>query len=123
MKTFLSISAIFGFLAVALGAFGAHALREKLSPQMLDVFKTGVQYHFYHTFAILAVALLLKWLPESNLLTYAGYFFIVGIILFSGSLYAYTLTETKTFAMITPVGGLCFLIGWALLFLQALKMQ
>lgn len=123
MKLFLSIAALLGFLAVALGAFGAHALKDKLTPQLLEVFKTGVQYHFYHAIALCVVAILIRTFPQSNLLVYAGYFFITGVILFSGSLYAYTLTEVKTFAMITPIGGLCFLTGWVLLFVAALKLN
>lgn len=121
MKIFLSIAAILGFLAVALGAFGAHALKDKLTPQLLDVFKTGVQYHFYHVFALIAVGLLLKWYPASGFLTYSGYFFFAGIFLFSGSLYAYTLSNIKVFAMITPIGGLCFIIGWLLFFWSVIR--
>lgn len=121
MNFFLTIAALLGFLAVALGAFGAHALRDKLTPQLLEVYKTGVQYHFYHALAILAVALLLRFFPENNLLVYSGYLFLTGVILFSGSLYAYTLTEMRPLAMITPVGGLCFLAGWLLLLVAALR--
>jgi uncharacterized membrane protein YgdD (TMEM256/DUF423 family) len=121
MKFFLSTAGILGLLAVALGAFGAHALREKLMPQLLDAFKTGVQYHFYHVFALIAVGMLLKWFPDSGLLNYSGYFFLAGILLFSGSLYAYTLSNVKVFAMITPIGGLCFIIGWFLFFWSVIK--
>ena len=121
MKLFLIIATALGFLGVALGAFGAHALSEKLEPRLLEVFKTGVQYQMYHALAILAVALLIKLYPEAGF-SLAGWFFLGGIILFSGSLYVYTLSGVKVFAMITPVGGLSFLIGWIALFWQGMRM-
>ncbi|MGZ5243124.1 MAG: DUF423 domain-containing protein [Bacteroidia bacterium] len=123
MKIFLSLAAVFGFLGVALGAFGAHALKDKIEPYYLDVFKTGVQYQMYHALALLAVALLMKFQPEqsSNLLTYAGWAFTIGIIIFSGSLYILSIAGLKFMGAITPIGGLSFLIGWALLFWYALK--
>lgn len=115
---FLLIGALAGFLAVALGAFGAHALRERLSPEMLAVFETGVRYQMYHALAILFVALLMPrmggWLVVS-----AGWLFTAGIVLFSGSLYALALTGVTTLGAITPIGGLAFLAGWACLAVAA----
>jgi uncharacterized membrane protein YgdD (TMEM256/DUF423 family) len=100
------------FLSVAFGAFGAHALKSKLTPEMLTIFEVGVRYQTYHALGLFVVA----WFSERNfsiVLPAAGWFFVAGIILFSGSLYALSLTGTRWFGAITPIGGLCFLIGWA----------
>src|SRR5689334_1538034 len=113
-KTFLLIGALAGFLAVAFGAFGAHALRGRLSPEMLVVFETAVRYQMYHALAILAVGLVLARLG-GWLFTAAGWLFTAGIVLFSGSLYALALTGVTTLGAITPLGGLAFLAGWACL--------
>ena len=123
MKLFLSAAAVFGFLGVAFGAFGAHALKNRLDPYYLDVFKTGVQYQMYHALALLAVALLIKFQPNeaNNLLNYAGWAFMIGIIIFSGSLYILSVSGIKIMGAITPLGGLSFLVGWALLFWYAIK--
>jgi uncharacterized membrane protein YgdD (TMEM256/DUF423 family) len=113
-KTFLLIGSLAGFLAVALGAFGAHALKGRLSPEMLAVFETGVRYQMYHALAILLTALLLArmngWLVHA-----AGWLFTAGIVLFSGSLYALAFTGVTMLGAITPIGGLAFLAGWACL--------
>src|SRR5499425_298733 len=113
-RMFLAIGTIFGFLGVAFGAFGAHALRARLSPDMLAVFETGVRYQMYHAFAVLIVALAAArfdgWMVRA-----AGWSFTAGIFLFSGSLYALALTGITTLGAITPLGGLAFLVGWALL--------
>jgi uncharacterized membrane protein YgdD (TMEM256/DUF423 family) len=118
-KTFLLIGSLAGFLAVAFGAFGAHALRGRLSPEMLAVFETAVRYQMYHALAILAVGLMLGrsggWLFST-----AGWLFTAGIVLFSGSLYALALTGTTILGAITPLGGLAFLAGWACLIVAAL---
>ncbi|MDF7808448.1 DUF423 domain-containing protein [Pontiellaceae bacterium B12219] len=119
-KLFLSLGAISGALGVIIGAFGAHGLKSKLSDQMLTVYQTGVQYHFYHTFALLAVGLLaLKF--QSGLLTSSGWSFLVGILLFSGSLYALSISGIKVLGAITPIGGLFFIIGWILLAVTVMK--
>lgn len=102
------------FLAVALGAFAAHGLKDVLTPDMKAVFETGVRYHAYHALALLAAAWLMDRQP-SKALTVAAWCFLVGILLFSGSLYALSLTGAKKLGMITPVGGLLFLAGWLLL--------
>lgn len=105
------------FLAVAFGAFGAHALRQRLSPEMLSVFEVAVRYHVYHALALFAVA----WVSERSgtLAQAAGWAFVLGIVLFSGSLYLLTLTGTRWLGAITPLGGAAFLAGWALLFLAS----
>ena len=113
-RTFLLIGALAAFLGVALGAFGAHALRARLSPQSLEVFETGVRYQMYHAFAILIVALALVRL-DGWIVRTAGWLFTVGIVLFSGSLYVVALSGIRAFGAITPVGGLAFLAGWGLL--------
>src|SRR5437773_9471654 len=114
-RTFLLIGAIFGFLGVALGAFGAHALRSRLSPEMLAVFETGVRYQMYHTFAVLIVAAAIGHIGNARLLVAAGWLFFTGVLLFSGNLDALALTGVATLGAITPIGGLLFLIGWACL--------
>jgi uncharacterized membrane protein YgdD (TMEM256/DUF423 family) len=114
-KNFLLMAAIFGFLGVAFGAFGAHGLRSRLSPEMLAVFEIGVRYQMYHVFALLAVAAAIGHFGQVRLLTIAGWSFIAGILIFSGSLYALALTGTGMLGAITPIGGLGFLIGWACL--------
>ncbi len=114
-KTFLLIGAVFGALGVGLGAFGAHGLRSRLSPEMLAVFETGVRYHMYHALAILLVAALMGRMDAGRLLPAAGWAFTGGILLFSGSLYVLALTGITVLGAITPLGGLAFLVGWALL--------
>jgi len=109
------LGGILGFLGVALGAFGAHALRSRLSPEMLAVFETGVRYQMYHTFAVLIVAAAIGHIGNARLLVAAGWLFFTGVVLFSGSLYALALTGVATLGAITPIGGLLFLIGWACL--------
>jgi uncharacterized membrane protein YgdD (TMEM256/DUF423 family) len=113
-RTFLFVGALLGFLAVAFGAFGAHALRGRLSPEMLGVFETGVRYQMYHALAIIAVGLMLSrtggWLYPT-----AAWLFTGGVVLFSGSLYVLALTGIRTFGAITPIGGLLLLAGWACL--------
>jgi uncharacterized membrane protein YgdD (TMEM256/DUF423 family) len=113
-RTFLLVGALAGLIGVGFGAFGAHGLRARLSPEMLAVFETGVRYQMYHAFAILIVALALARL-DVPLIRAAGWSFTAGIVLFSGSLYALALTGVTTLGAITPVGGVAFLIGWALL--------
>jgi uncharacterized membrane protein YgdD (TMEM256/DUF423 family) len=115
-KTWIIISAVSGFTAVAIGAFGAHGLREQLTPEMLDVFKTGVLYQFIHTIVLLILSL-------TNFIKtkIASIYFLAGIILFSFSLYIYATSEVKFFAIITPVGGVCFLLGWFWLIVEVIR--
>jgi uncharacterized membrane protein YgdD (TMEM256/DUF423 family) len=119
-KLFLSLGAISGALGVMIGAFGAHGLKSKLSDQMLAVYQTGVQYQFYHTFAIIAVGLL-AFKFQSGLLASSGWSFLVGILLFSGSLYALSISGIKVLGAIPPIGGLFFIVGWVLLLVGILK--
>ena len=116
-KTFLLAAACLGALTVALGAFGAHGLRDKVSEHILGIFETAVRYQFYHVFALLAVGILFQWYNNAWLL-WSGRLFIGGIILFCGSLYTltYFLAQEnegmKWLGAITPFGGLCFIAGW-----------
>src|SRR3954468_8230022 len=112
-RTFLLVGAILGFLGVTFGAFGAHALKSRLSTDMLAVFETGVRYQMYHAFAILIVAAAIGHSGKASLLVIAGWLFLAGILLFSGSLYALALTGVGILGAVTPLGGLLFLAGWA----------
>lgn len=112
-----SISA---FIAVAAGAFGAHALRARLAPDLLAVFETGSRYQMYHALALFVVAMAAARWPLSTVRA-AGWLFIAGTLLFSGSLYALALTGMRSLGAITPVGGLCFLAGWLALAYAAVK--
>jgi uncharacterized membrane protein YgdD (TMEM256/DUF423 family) len=118
-KTFLLLGAVAAFLAVALGAFGAHGLRGRLSPEMMAVFQTGVQYHMSHALALILVAGIMGrmsgWLIQT-----AGWCFVAGIIFFSGSLYLLAVTGVTILGAITPIGGLLFLAGWACLAFAAI---
>jgi uncharacterized membrane protein YgdD (TMEM256/DUF423 family) len=120
MKLFLGLAGVSGFLSVALGAFGAHALKTKLSTEMMAVYQTGIQYQQFHALALLGVALLMSNHPSPSL-TNAGWFFTAGTVIFSGSLYALALTEIKILGAVTPLGGLAFLAGWACLIRAALQ--
>jgi len=122
MKTVLKIASISGAVAVILGAFGAHVLKTKISPEFLDAYKTGVQYHFYHTLALLAVGLLMKT-QESKSLKWSASLFVAGISLFSGSLYLMALTGIKIFGIITPFGGVAFIAAWLCLFVHISKIS
>ena len=113
-RFFFTTGAIMAFLAVGLGAFGAHALKNRLTPDMLDIFEVGVRYQMYHALALLAVAWASSRWPESNL-NAAGWAFIIGIVIFSGSLYILSIFGIRWLGAITPIGGLAFLIGWAIL--------
>ena len=111
----LLLASLFLFVAVAAGAFGAHALKAKLTPDLLTVYQTAVQYHFWHALGLLAIALLLMQKPDSTTLVVAVWLLVAGMLLFSGSLYALALTGNKAFGAITPFGGVAFLAGWAAL--------
>lgn len=121
VRSFLILAAFFGFTGVALGAFAAHGLKNRLSPEYLAIFHTGVLYQLIHALAILGVAVLAAQLP-GRLMTWAGFSFALGIVLFSGSLYLLTLTGISKLGIITPFGGLAFLVGWALLGLTAWRL-
>ncbi|QZT35317.1 DUF423 domain-containing protein [Caldalkalibacillus thermarum TA2.A1] len=107
-------------LGVALGAFGAHGLKGKLSPEMLEIYQTGVQYHLVHALGLILVGVLVHVMP-SNLLNWAGWILALGILLFSGSLYVLSMTGITKLGAITPIGGVAFLTGWILVVLAALR--
>lgn len=113
------IGALLGGVGVGLGAFGAHGLRQRLSPEMLAVFETGARYQMYHALALLAVAALLARQDASRALTFAGWSFTAGTFIFSGSLYLLALTGVSTLGAITPIGGVAFLAGWLALAIAA----
>jgi uncharacterized membrane protein YgdD (TMEM256/DUF423 family) len=119
-RTFFAVGAISAFIAVAAGAFGAHGLKNRLSSEMLAIFEVGVRYQMYHSFALLAVSWAYSRWPGA-LVTTSGWLFLIGIILFSGSLYALSFTGIKILGAITPFGGLAFLAGWFCLFWVAIK--
>jgi uncharacterized membrane protein YgdD (TMEM256/DUF423 family) len=114
-KLFITLASLSGMLAVVFGAFGAHGLKGKLDDQALKVFETAVQYHFYHTFALLVVGVIALNQPQTALLKSSGWLFVIGIIVFSGSLYLLSLTGVRWLGAITPLGGLAFIAGWACL--------
>ncbi|WNG19603.1 DUF423 domain-containing protein [Cystobacter fuscus] len=113
MRLWLILGAASAFLSVAAGAFGAHALRTRLPPDMQTIFETGARYHMYHSLGLIAVGLLAHLRP-SPLLNGAGWALVVGIVLFSGSLYALALSGVRVLGAITPLGGVGFLVGWVL---------
>jgi len=117
---FISLAGLSGFLAVGLGAFGAHGLKSRLAPEMMMVYETAVQYHFYHTLALLGVGILSLHANDHSALRYGGWAFVCGIVIFSGSLYVLSISGVKWLGAITPVGGLAFLIGWLCLAYTAL---
>ena len=114
----IRVCAVLMFVAVALGAFGAHALRSRLSADMLAVFETGVRYHVYHALALIAVAFVADK-SASSLANASGWAFTIGVVIFSGSLYVLSISGIRWLGAITPIGGTAFLIGWILLFLAA----
>lgn len=120
MRLFFVLGAAFAGLAVVLGAFGAHALRGTLSPDDLATFEIGVRYQMYHALGLLAVAgATTQW--QSSAVTAAGWAFVVGIVVFSGSLYTLVLSGQRWLGAVTPVGGVAFIVGWALLVWAALR--
>ncbi len=121
LRSFLMLAAFFGFTGVALGAFAAHGLKGRLTAEYLTIFQTGVLYQLVHALALLGVAVLAAQLP-GRLVTWAGISFAIGILLFSGSLYALALTGISKLGIITPFGGLAFLFGWATLGLAAWRL-
>jgi uncharacterized membrane protein YgdD (TMEM256/DUF423 family) len=110
-RLFLSIGALSAGVSVAAGAFGAHALKERVEPRLLEVFETGARYQMYHALALIAVAWVASRAP-SALTNWAGWLFVVGTVLFSGSLYVMTFTGIRALGAITPLGGVCFIAGW-----------
>jgi uncharacterized membrane protein YgdD (TMEM256/DUF423 family) len=120
-KTFLLLASVFGGLAVALGAFGAHALENRLSADLLSTYEIGVRYHFYHALALLGVVAVISRWPAAPAAVWAGWLFVVGIVIFSGSLYILAFTGIRWLGAITPIGGVAFIAGWACLVWVALR--
>jgi uncharacterized membrane protein YgdD (TMEM256/DUF423 family) len=121
MKLFIIIGAVNAFLAVALGAFGAHGLEGKVPAKYLETWQTGVTYQMFHAVGILIIGILLGNLPATSLLSWSGWLMLIGIILFSGSLYVLTLTQISVLGAITPLGGVSFLVAWVLLIIAAVR--
>ncbi len=111
-KLFLSAGSLLALAAVAIGAFGAHGLKGRLSPEMLAVYQTGVQYHFYHALGLVLVGLAFFHLPDGAVLRASGWLMGAGILFFSGSLYALALTGEKWLGAVAPIGGSAFILGW-----------
>jgi len=120
-KVFLAIGCIAALLAVAAGAFGAHALKGHIAPELMPVYRTGVEYHFYHAFGMILVGLAAFHLPPSAVLRGAGWAMLAGIVLFSGSLYLLALTGLRWLGAITPLGGTAFIVGWGLFAAAAIR--
>jgi uncharacterized membrane protein YgdD (TMEM256/DUF423 family) len=120
-RIFLAAGGLAMLAAVALGAFGAHALKARLSADMLAVWRTGVEYHVYHALGLLAVGLVAAQLPDSTLLKWSGWLMLAGIVLFSGSLYALAVSGERWLGAITPIGGVAFLGAWALFVIAVLR--
>lgn len=115
----LRLACVLGALAVGIGAFGAHGLRGKISPDLLEIYETGVKYHFYHALALLALGLAMPALWQSKWAPLAGGAWAIGILIFSGSLYLLAITGVRWLGAITPIGGVAFILGWVFLLLAA----
>lgn len=113
-RNWIALGAAFALFAVAAGAFGAHRLEATLSPRMLEVFKTGAYYQMIHAIGLILIGQRLERRPDSRLLALSGAALAIGIVLFSGSLYALALTGVRILGLVTPLGGICFMAGWAL---------
>ena len=120
-RWFLLLGSLGLSLAVLLGAFGAHVLKNSLTPDLRAIYQTAVQYHFYHALGLLAVALLSLHLPNSELLKWSGWLLVGGILVFSGSLYMLSLSGARWLGALTPFGGTAFIVAWLLLFIAVLK--
>ncbi len=112
MKTFIVIGAIAMALGVMLGAFGAHGLKNKLTPDLLAIYHTGVEYHLYHALGLLLVGVLVNQFPQVSGLQLGGWLLLAGILIFSGSLYVLAISGVRWLGAITPIGGLAFIAGW-----------
>lgn len=121
MKSFVVLGSLNAFLAVALGAFGAHGLKSMISADMLTVWQTGVQYHMFHALGLILLGILIHLLPQTATLRISGWLILSGIFLFSGSLYAMVLSGVRELGMVTPIGGIAFLLGWLLMAFYAFR--
>lgn len=122
-KFFFQCAAVSGMLAVMIGAFGAHSLKQYIGADLMTAYRTGVQYQFYHTFAIMAVGFLLQRMPHSLLLRWSGLLFGLGILFFSGGLYAIALSGLRVLGIVAPLGGLLFIVAWFLFWLALFKRE
>ncbi len=121
MKLFVSIGSFSALLGVALGAFGAHGLKSRVAPEMLTTWNTGVLYHLIHALALVLIGILCQLVPGVPLVKTAGWFIVAGTVLFSGSLYVLVLSDIRAFGLITPLGGISFLVGWFILALAVMR--
>ena len=119
MKIFVTLGSLSALIGVALGAFGAHGLKTRVAPEMLITWQTGVQYHLIHALGLLLIGILCQLMPEATLVRTSGWFIVAGTLLFSGSLYVLVLTNIRALGIITPLGGVAFLIGWLMLAIAA----
>jgi len=122
-KIIIILGSLNAMLAVILGAFGAHALKTRLTGEMLAVYHTGVQYHFYHSLGLILIGVIALQVPGSVWLKWSAWIMLAGIILFSGSLYLLALTNVRWLGIITPIGGIAFIGSWLLLSIAAYKIQ
>jgi uncharacterized membrane protein YgdD (TMEM256/DUF423 family) len=120
-RLFLALGAVAMLTAVGLGAFGAHGLKTRLAPELLAVYRTGVEYHAYHALGLLAVGLAALRMPQSKWLRAAGWLMAAGVLVFSGSLYALALTGARAWGAIAPVGGVAFMFAWALVAMAVIR--
>jgi uncharacterized membrane protein YgdD (TMEM256/DUF423 family) len=120
-KIFLLLGSANALIAVLLGAFGAHGLKAKLTGEMMTIFQTGVQYHFYHSLSLIAVGLIISHFAATNLFKWSGWLMFTGILLFSGSLYILSISNMRWLGAITPFGGTSFIIAWLLLIIGIIK--
>ena len=120
-KVFLILGGLNAALVVLLGAFGAHALKARLSAEMLAVYQTGVHYHLFHALGLIAVGLVATQIPASAYLKWSGWLMLAGIVLFSGSLYVLSVSGLRWLGMVTPFGGLAFIFSWTLFVIAVLK--
>lgn len=122
-KLWLTLGSVGMLLAVAMGAFGAHALKKTLTPDLMAVYETAVHYHVYHALGLIAIGLLALHLPATALLRWAGVLMAAGLVLFSGSLYALSLSGIRWLGAITPIGGTAFLAAWSLLAIAVMRAE
>ncbi len=122
-KLWLTLGSVGMLLAVAMGAFGAHALKKTLTPDLLALYETTVHYHVYHALGLIAIGLLALHLPATALLRWAGVLMAAGLVLFSGSLYALSLSGIRWLGAITPIGGTAFLAAWSLLAIAVMRAE
>lgn len=122
-KLWLTLGSVGMLLAVAMGAFGAHALKKTLTPDLMAIYETAVHYHVYHALGLIAIGLLALHLPATALLRWAGVLMAAGLVLFSGSLYALSLSGIRWLGAITPIGGAAFLAAWSLLAIAVMRAE